>query len=425
MAKVSRMSSHPVFGGRLLGYDKVDKSFGLEGQTEENKNGGSGFEMKFTSPQWSIIDFFNERTSWQKQIDSITGEPGWFYFKLFFKFDTSYGLLGGIMSEGADSVDAKRYANTNTALNYLLTHGGGKLHESQKLLDKAIALIKFVSTLSFINCNAPWFFNSISGLDKVVNLSEPTKDKELEIGCLEDAVDMRLTTLFDLYKYACYDFANYREIIPENLRKFDLTVMIMNTPLRYYQTGFKSMKNGEVDYKTVNPDGVDFSNVMSYKQFTFTNCEFVVETMNSVGAEITSDNPFYLGKNKIKIKYDHCYCHNMNEWDQLAWGDDGVSYNKHKVFAKTIDEMGVRGEGGAQDARIAAMQTAIDSVGYYNRGADVYKALVDGTEQHLNDELRNIDPSIALGNLWGQANMQRQQSLVNDIRNKASNFISL
>ena len=73
------------------------------------------------------------------------------------------------------------------------------------------ALIKFVKTLSYINCNAPWFFKSIKGLDKAGNpvVNEFSKEKNIEIECNVDAIDMRLSTLLDLYRFVCYDdFSN-------------------------------------------------------------------------------------------------------------------------------------------------------------------------------------------------------------------------
>ena len=73
------------------------------------------FETYVPIPRWGYKDFINERVSWQKSLDSLTGEPGWFYFKIFFKFDTNYGLFPGILGPALQTT----YGSQNSAINYL------------------------------------------------------------------------------------------------------------------------------------------------------------------------------------------------------------------------------------------------------------------------------------------------------------------
>ena len=85
-------------------------------------------------------------------------------------------------------------------------------------------------------------------------MTEIQNDKNtIEIELNPDAVDMRVTTLFDLYRYACYDRIKMKEIIPENLRKFDMDVMVFHVPLKYYNTAIssKSLKK-KFDYKKLS-----------------------------------------------------------------------------------------------------------------------------------------------------------------------------
>lgn len=348
-------------------YEKHSKS------NADNKN----FAQSFDIPNWGIKDYIRERAIWQKGVESLTGEPGWFYFKIFFKFNTSYGLFGGILDDTT---------SVNTAIEYL--YNCKKNYSVDQIAQRQLALLKFVGSLSYINENAPWFFDSISGLNNAnsVKINEPFKDNELEIGIKEDAVDMRLTTLFELYKYACFDNVNLKEIIPENLRKFDMTILIFHTPLRYYQTGFQSMKNGTYEYKSFNSQ--DFGNRMSYLMFTFANCEFDVDSINSViPGNISNESAFNLGKSSFKIKYKRVYKHTSNEWSKIFFGD-----------GSNFEDGGSKYE--SQSSRLAAMETAIDNSGYYNRSANVYKAMVDAVEKEANDIMRTVDPETALGNLY-------------------------
>lgn len=339
-------------------------------------------------PNWGIKDYIRERAIWQKGVESLTGEPGWFYFKIFFKFNTNYGLFGGILEDENNSI--------NTAIQFL--ENCHKSYSVNQIAERKIALLKFVGSLSYINENAPWFFNSITGLDKAnsVKINEPFKNNELEIGVKEDAVDMRLTTLFELYKYACFDNVNLKEIIPENLRKFDMTILVFHVPLRYYQTGFQSMRNGTHEYKSFNSE--QFGDRMSYLMFTFANCEFDVDSINSViPGEISNETAFNLGKSNFKIKYKRVYKHTSNEWSKIFFGDGSNFVDNGKKYKSQSD-------------RIGAMKTALDNLGYYNRTADIYKSMVDAVEKEANDIMRTVDPEIALGNLyWNNTYGQSRQ----------------
>ena len=92
-------------------------------------------------PAWGYKDFINERVSFQKGLDSIATQPAWLYFKLFFKFDTSYGLLGGIMQ----SSDGSKFAANNTAIQYL---NRNFYKYNDNMMARKKSLIKFVRSLS-------------------------------------------------------------------------------------------------------------------------------------------------------------------------------------------------------------------------------------------------------------------------------------
>ena len=92
-------------------------------------------------PAWGYKDFINERVSFQKGLDSIATQPAWLYFKLFFKFDTSYGLLGGIMQ----SSNGKKFAANNTAIQYL---DRNFYKYNDNMMARKKSLIKFVRSLS-------------------------------------------------------------------------------------------------------------------------------------------------------------------------------------------------------------------------------------------------------------------------------------
>ena len=266
------------------------------------------FETYVPIPRWGYKDFINERVSWQKSLDSLTGEPGWFYFKIFFKFDTNYGLFPGILGPALQTT----YGSQNSAINYLNMIDTTNSYRNN--IHYSTALVKFVKTLSWINSFAPWFFKKITGMENAnyLDLNEMNKERYIEIECSEDAVDMRLTTLMDLYRYFCYDHITQKEILPENLRKFDMSVVIFHTPLRYYHTAGKSLTQGSFPYKSMHAD--EFSDRMSFRMVTFSGCEFDLASMTSIPNELNNEKAFNIGQNRIKIRYNRAITTSLNEW---------------------------------------------------------------------------------------------------------------
>lgn len=141
-------------------------------------------------------------------------DPTVFGFKLFFHFNNiDSPLLWGINGD-------IQKAPHNTAAGYLRSIG-----DQQRLF----YLEKFLYLLSGINSQTPWYFQSLAGLKDAWNwdINKPFigEDKKLDIECLE-SIDLRVTAMMDLYRKACYDWKHRREVVPENLRRFKLSVYV-------------------------------------------------------------------------------------------------------------------------------------------------------------------------------------------------------
>ena len=290
--------------------------------------------LDFDFPHYGVNEIINDVANWQRQLTNIGGEPGYFYFKIFFKFKTNYGLLADLLTE----LGAKQLSQ-GSAIFYLASIEHRYKHE--QIPHRMLALYKFGSTLRALQTETPWFFKGVNGLDKLNSqfLTNIGKQQMLEIVCNTESVDMRLGTLLDLYKYACYDYANCKEIIPVNLRKFDMSIITYHMPLKLYNTHIiqsnqRNKKDKEsVESKTMYPitkkGDINFSNVMSYKMYSFKNCEFDTETLDSyTPSSLSNETAFNMGGNTLKIKYDRVYEHRMNEWGQFMMGDTGFYYNE-------------------------------------------------------------------------------------------------
>lgn len=298
-------------------------------KTESNEKSNDSKEKKyklapkhtqnnFKLPNWDYNGYAQELRLFRKGLTSAVGEMGWFYFKIIFHFDETFGLLGNIVHNATTA----KYQG-NTAIQYL--NSRKNLFKDDNLGARAIALEKFVKYLSYINSSTPWFFDKISGLNTITpQINEFSKEKKIEINCLPDAIDMRLTTLFHLYQFACFDEVNMKEIIPENLRKFNMTIVIYHIPIKYHSTNLASGSRA----KSLQDSG-NFSNRMSYKMFTFKGCQFDLASLAGViPGSLDNSQPFNLGTNTIGIHYDRVFTHLMNEWEQFMVGADGFYYDR-------------------------------------------------------------------------------------------------
>ena len=50
----------------------------------ETPDSNDSNDLIFYFPKYGVEEYINDRTIWQKQLYTIGGEQGWFYFKVFF-----------------------------------------------------------------------------------------------------------------------------------------------------------------------------------------------------------------------------------------------------------------------------------------------------------------------------------------------------
>lgn len=303
-------------------------------------------------------------------------DPIYLGFKFFFVFDQpGCGLLS--------SLD-----KPNTAYRYLINRGYDV---------KAEYLKKFVELFKKINQQTPWFFQSIEGLDEAwKHLYQEADfkpilgaDRKIIINCLDESVDMRMTALMDLYRKACFDWPNRREIVPLNLRQFKVSVYVYEGrtfnkwgfPFSMSQYGeaaeamvpniLKQGKN-EMD-KYFGPDPVDNSvigNIVSGAKgdgfkgalgglmdkksdvindaisrilFNFEYCEFLPDESNGTVASI-SNKEFGMKAQKIAFRYrnvseDNIYRfhHDKKVTDLLVNTLDSLALDKPSLLKDVPD----------------------------------------------------------------------------------------
>lgn len=176
--------------------------------------------------------------------------PGRKYFKVFFYFQNQdqdipgndTGLLAPTWE--VEDVNSFNYYQYNSAWSYL------KMNNED---ERAEQLKSFVELLSDISSKSPWYFQEVSGLDTALERKVMDRDfkfeetrQKISIKCLKDAVDDRIGTLLDLYRTITWSWMMKREVLPANLRKFDMGIMIFNEPYIFRGITPKSMKKDDL-----------------------------------------------------------------------------------------------------------------------------------------------------------------------------------
>lgn len=435
--------------------------------------------LNFELPNYGVEDYIADRNRWLKGATALGSEVGWFYFKVLFKFNTNYGLLGGVASDRLNH----QFGSTSTALRYLWSLKD--YYNQENLKYRIIALYKFVGMLMEISQKYPWCIKGINNIGSAfdVVLNEFSKEKSIDLLLNLEATDMKLSTLLDLYKYICYDDINCKEILPENLRKFDMSIIFFHVPIKYFQTGIMVQPKTNLQsglfgshtfmgkaeaiiekaynflansikyykYKRMHPEnGYDFSNMMSFKMLTFNNCEIDTSSFSKFyeNAEINNEKPFNLGNSSIKIKYDRVYYHNMNEWNQFLFGSDGFYYNATMPESILFNLGDPKNSGGiinvATDIesgktknnwqeRLKSIKEARESKPFFDENAQQYKEMIEYSEFFINDGLMNMGFDDYMqwcsGNLFGGKTKigsnywsEKQKALVHGLVEDGSNI---
>lgn len=236
--------------------------------------------------------------------------PSHKYFKILFYFgstpefyatESGSGLLAPTWLNNINS----DYYNYNSAWAFL------KMNNEEERAEK---LEHFITLLSNINTYSPWYFQTVGGItealerkvaeDGKLDLSEP---KKLSIGCLGDAFDNRITTLLELYRDITWSWPMKREVLPSNLRKFDMAIYIFETPTNYM--------HNEADVL-----GSDNGYKISYKMIEFHDCEFNYNSLKSGWGELSNAEGFN-PKYTIDISYNDCYEISYNDIMMRKIGD--------------------------------------------------------------------------------------------------------
>lgn len=334
------------------------------------------FDMNRNNSTLSINKF--RRRYGNDDFDAFE-DPGKFYFKIIFYFHN--GQQGEFTSNllGLDENDT-----SYSAYSYLMNNAE---------YERAGFLKEFIYLLSEISAKYPWYFQSIEGLGNTQDRAyikefKLEDDKQLTIKCLNDPVDNRISTLLELYRSACFSHVWKKEIVPANLRKFDMGIYIFQQPI----VGNKYTNKD----KKLTESGTSPSEYANSKYFEFHNCEFMLDSLTTLYNTVDNAAGFSI-EPSITISYEDCFTSNYNEWICRAVGDfvridldrgyDGITANSLTDIeqSKIIENTNLHNKDASQDRLNDRLKEDI-----------AYQA-----KSKLKHKIDDIKHTVFLGNVYG------------------------
>lgn len=264
----------------------------------------------------------------------------------------------------------------NTALAYLESIGD----------DVRINYLKnFQQTLYDINYHMPWYWQSIEGLEGTMSgrqWKDPYvggEDAELKISTLE-SIDLKIASLMQLYSAAMYDTKYRRVIVPENLRKFGLTIYIKEI------RKFRQIKSGLISQGIDAAYTLAGNNVESgeYKDVTNENGAEIIIHLRSC--------EFLPGKSATTF-----FSNFSNSAPEEAANELCISYEDFEIHSNFPDVMGNVGENNFSVDKLKEDWAQKLKDGLMEKGSQ----LTESAARDLMEKAKGYANKLILGNVYG------------------------
>jgi len=178
-----------------------------------------------SSPGANEITFEKFITPEIKNYSGTFNDPLVLNFKLMIDYDKPYGLFA----------DEKK--NINSALAYLSRIGETVRHDM---------LVKWIELFQDFIKNYDYLILECSGIDEIVSkkIGDMFTGEDKVTIKIRETNDMRFQTLLTTYRHIWYDNVRQVEVIPVNLRRFDVGILIYNAG--YYNMGLYDSLNSNL-----------------------------------------------------------------------------------------------------------------------------------------------------------------------------------
>jgi hypothetical protein len=328
----------------------------------------------------NFIGITNKANNFRKGVFTDPyDEPVYLTFALDFNFDSTKTILNSEKPELAPLLWDSPLFNEKSG-------GAIEFLSNRNYLDHANGLAIFKKILRYLTFDAPWYFQSISGLDNFwkgatdISAGNKSNGAEITIETLE-AIDLRVTELANLYRTAIYDKVNLRERVPDNLRWFSLDIYIAEARnMRFRLPGVGQNVANTLGVNTgalgnIVGGGNAISNVLKqygYLKFKCRQCEFDFSGSYAGGQKSSVsmfDTKAATNSFKIKVGYfeeESEYADNTKLFDDLTrssrvndpWGlrDVGTTLSNVGSFLTGLPLIGDNIQNAGQSAQNALAQ---------------------------------------------------------------------
>jgi hypothetical protein len=250
---------------------------------------------------------------------------------------------------------------------------------------RANKLKEFIKVIKLINTEMPWYFKSITGVDRALDIDMTNPywggdDAVLEIDCNE-SINLAITGLMDLYRDSVYDLDAWTGVLPENYRKFNLHVTVSEVRTIASSKSNRSGMEVEINNDIIADNKPQF-------MFIFGNCEFVPSSGKETFETLNSESP-EMPNPKIRIKYEQVtkvsatYLNGIS--DTLIDDNPGIGYEERpRTFAER-----------ASQALNDAASTVMNDIKSFNpaseitRPNNVYGSVFDQAFENALNQLDN------------------------------------
>ena len=177
---------------------------------------------------------------------------------------------------------------------------------------RASYLMSFIQGLREVNAFRPYYWQTIEGLQDAwsnsSNMLDPyngTKDDDgIVIGCLE-AIDLKISALFSLYRSAVLDNSYNRFVLPKNLSFFDVYIDVYE--IRNFKSSISWLDkiNSGRDGSALSQTDVDrFLNENTSKiTFKFCDCTWNINESGKIFEKVTNAGGAEMASTSMKWGY--------------------------------------------------------------------------------------------------------------------------
>ena len=344
-------------------------------------------------------------------------------FKLIIDYTKPYGLL-------AD----KTYVNS--ALAYL-----ERIGETERVT----MLEVWISNLKSLIKDYEFLFLSVEGLDAIVGMKPghyPTPDDKITFS-IRETIDLKVQSLIANYHHIWYDDTRGVEVLPINLRRFDLSVVVFSSG--YYNMMIYDEIATKSDPLTGNPISTarsaidkkifptirklsdaswafDQINDFNHMIYDLTDCTIVKEDSGKSLITEVSNEETSVAKNSLVLNYKFCKFSGSfnNTFGTVNYGNYlALMADLHKFDTASTDGTFLQNLKNRLSERVTAKFNSLTDVDAYTNAG---KRIMDGTMDQLRQKLTNLEAAVfskssVIGDIWNKISIGYGEQLIQNTIN--------